>query len=75
MWSGTTAFRWCRIFQNGRAALDWLTQNPVDLVVLDVYMPLLTGEELLRELRRRQVEVDAIMVTAANDGPHGGLPA
>ena len=62
-------FRVVQNFQNGQAALDWLTQNPVDLVVLDVYMPLLTGEELLRELRRRQVGVDAIMVTAANAGP------
>lgn len=30
-------------------------------------MPLLTGHELLRELRSRQISVDAIMVTAAND--------
>ena len=30
-------------------------------------MPLLTGFELLRTLRSRQIPVDAIMVTAAND--------
>ena len=55
------------MFQNGQAALEWLTENPADLVILDVYMPLLTGFELLRTLRSRQIPVDAIMVTAAND--------
>ncbi len=62
-------FRVVQTFQDGRTALNWLEQNPVDLVVLDVYMPLLTGEELLRALRHRRIDVDAIMVTAANDGP------
>ena len=38
-------------FQDGRAALAWLEQNPADLAVLDVYMPLFTGLELLHALR------------------------
>ena len=60
-------FQVVQTFQNGQAALEWLSVNPADLVILDVYMPLLTGHELLRELRSRQISVDAIMVTAAND--------
>lgn len=60
-------FQVVQTFQNGQAALEWLTENPADLVILDVYMPLLTGFELLRALRSRQIPVDAIMVTAAND--------
>ena len=62
-------FQVIQTFQNGQAALEWLSVNPADLVILDVYMPLLTGHELLRELRSRQISVDAIMVTAANAGP------
>ena len=62
-------FQVVQTFQDGQTALDWLAQNPVDLVVLDVYMPLFTGEELLRALRHQQIDVDAIMVTAANAGP------
>ena len=61
-------FRVVQPFQGGRAALEWLEQNPAELAVLDVYMPLLTGAELLRELRRRGIGIDAVMVTAANDG-------
>lgn len=60
-------FRVVQTFQDGRGALEWLCQNPADLVVLDVYMPLFTGVELLHALRARAVPVDAIMVTAAND--------
>lgn len=60
-------FHVVQTFSDGRSALDWLCQNPADLVILDVYMPLFTGVELLRSLRSRAIPVDAIMVTAAND--------
>ena len=60
-------FRVVQTFQDGRAALEWLGQNPAELAVLDVYMPLLTGAELLRELRAEEITLDVIMVTAAND--------
>lgn len=60
-------FTVCQRFQDGRSALSYLTNSPPDLVILDVYMPVLTGLELLRELRARCVETDVIMVTAAND--------
>ena len=59
-------FRVVQTFQDGRAALEWLEQNPAELAVLDVYMPLLTGVELLHALRAQSIPVDAIMVTAAN---------
>lgn len=62
-------FQVVQSFQDGRAALAWLEQNPADLAVLDVYMPLLTGLELLHALRGQGVGIDAIMVTAANDAP------
>lgn len=39
------------------------------MAVLDVYMPLFTGLELLHALRGQGVGIDAIMVTAANDAP------
>lgn len=60
-------FQVSHVFQDGRTALDWLTTHSADLVVLDVYMPLLTGLDLLHELRYRGIAVDVIMVTAAND--------
>ncbi len=60
-------FQVVKTFQNGRSAFQWLVQNPVDLLILDVYMPVLTGLDLLLSLRKAGVLLDAIMVTAAND--------
>ena len=60
-------FRVAREFRDGRSALRWFRENTADLLILDVYMPALTGVELLRRLREMEAGVDAIMVTAAND--------
>lgn len=55
------------IFKNGRDALDYLTAHPVDLAIIDYYMPVMDGLHLIREIRERNMKVDIIMVTAAND--------
>ena len=54
-------------FSSGHTALRRLLSQPADLVILDVYMPVLTGTELLRELRAYGSDIDVIMVTAAHD--------
>ncbi|MGI6108289.1 MAG: response regulator [Eubacteriaceae bacterium] len=57
-------------FRNGREALDYLKKTDADLVLLDLYMPDYSGLELLAELRRQNIHVDVIMITAANDTEH-----
>ena len=52
---------------DGRSALEFLENNAVDLLILDVFMPKMDGFETLRKIRNRQITVDAIMVTAANE--------
>lgn len=52
---------------DGESALKFLEENKVDLVIMDVYMPVMDGFETLRQIRKRQIEVDVIMVTAANE--------
>ena len=54
-------------FHSGEEALPWLLRHPAELLILDVYMPRMTGLELLRELRAEEVTIDVVMVTAAND--------
>ena len=53
--------------KDGEPALSYIQENPVDLIILDVFMPRMNGFETLRELRKEHKSVDVIMVTAAND--------
>lgn len=53
--------------KDGKSALDFLKENVVDLIVLDVFMPYTDGFEVLRQIRKAKISVDVIMVTAAND--------
>jgi response regulator of citrate/malate metabolism len=61
------AFRVVGTCKDGKSALAYLENNDVDLIVLDVYMPLMDGFETLRQIRKNKKSVDIIMVTAAND--------
>ena len=60
-------FQVVKEFSSGKTALPWLLDNPIDLVIMDVYMPALTGPELLWHLRGAGSGVDVIVVTAAHD--------
>lgn len=51
---------------NGAEGLDWLSSSAVDLVILDVMMPVLGGIDMLRELRKTNA-VPVIMLTAQGD--------
>ena len=53
-------------FNNGQEAFTYLLKNKVDLIILDVYMPTLTGLELLQKIRQHNIPTEIIMVTAAN---------
>ena len=55
------------IFSNGLEALEFLKKDPVELAVLDVYMPVCSGVELLRQMRGTGIQTAVIMITAANE--------
>lgn len=52
---------------NGEEALSFLEKEDVDLVILDVFMPVMDGIETLKNIRNRKIPAEVIMVTAAND--------
>ncbi len=56
------------MFRNGKEALEFLEKNPAELLLLDIYVPGLSGLELLSELRRQGNAVEAILITADNGG-------
>ena len=60
-------FRVCGIFTNGQEALESLRRDPVDLAVMDVYMPVCSGVELLRQMRGSGIQTAVIIITAATE--------
>jgi len=53
---------------SGEACLDRLTRGPVDLVVLDVWLPGLDGLATLQRLRERQVDAQVVLISG-----HGNI--
>jgi len=56
------------IATNGKQALEFLGRQIPDLILLDLYMPQVDGMEVLALLRKKEVLVDIILITAASDG-------
>ena len=54
-------------FSNGAEALEYLKANPVELAVMDLYMPTMNGLELLRAIRGAGIQTAVIMITAATE--------
>ncbi len=50
---------------DGAQALDIFLKEPLDLIILDIMMPKMSGLEVLEEIRRRS-DVPVIMLTALN---------
>ncbi len=57
----------CKVFSNGRLALEGFQKDTYDLVLSDIVMPEMDGLKLLAELRRLDPDVPVIMVTAMHD--------
>ena len=55
------------VFSNGRDALNYLKENNVELAIMDVYMPMFSGLELLRAIRGLGIQTSVIMLTAATE--------
>ncbi|SME87920.1 response regulator [Desulfovibrio gilichinskyi] len=51
------------VANNGQEALQFMSKNPVNVVILDVRMPGLSGIETLKEIRRRYRDTSVIMLT------------
>lgn len=50
--------------ENGKAALDALEQEYVDLIISDIMMPVMDGYELVRSLRNANIQIPVLMITA-----------
>lgn len=53
--------------RNGQEAIDFLQNQNADLILLDVFMPVMNGIETLKKIRELKIDSEVIMITAAND--------
>jgi response regulator of citrate/malate metabolism len=53
--------------QDGKAAIKTISLLKPQLVILDVYMPEADGIEVLKEIRKLELNIDVILVTAAHN--------
>lgn len=63
----TEGFEVVGVAGSGREALAALKAGPVDVVLLDFYLPDMTGLDICRAIRRAGAKIDVIAVTAARD--------
>ena len=52
------------LFELGGPALEWLESNIPDAVLLDLNLPDMSGMDLLREIRRRGIPTEVLIITA-----------
>lgn len=57
-------FQLVGLAKNGKEALALLEQNEVDVIILDIHMPVMTGLETLPHLKERYPSVNAIMFSS-----------
>jgi len=52
---------------NGQEAIDWLKENHVDILLLDINMPVCNGMEVLEKLRSFKDKPKVIVLTSYDD--------
>ncbi len=52
---------------NGQEALDQLDQHPVDVVLLDINMPVMNGEEFLEACKARPNPPESLVVVVSTE--------
>ncbi len=49
---------------NGKEALEYLREKPIDMVLLDIMMPEMDGYELARKMKQESLDIPLIFLTA-----------
>lgn len=58
------------VASDGRAALQYLTSQSFDLVLLDWMMPIMNGIEVCHEVRKLNIPIKILMLTAKTENGH-----
>ncbi|MGG1369984.1 response regulator transcription factor [Priestia megaterium] len=53
--------------ENGRIAIDLVEKLKPDVILMDLYMPVMSGLEAITEIRRRTPEIPIVILTTYNE--------
>lgn len=62
-----TEFEWVGDAPNGQKALEFMEKNPVDIVLMDMCMPVMNGVELAGEIQKNYPDASMIAISNYND--------
>lgn len=65
-WEGLNVLVSCTA-ENGRAALDYMEKNQIDLLVTDVSMPEINGIQLIQKAKKINQNVKCVIISAYSD--------
>ncbi|WP_373045029.1 response regulator [Vulgatibacter sp.] len=64
---------------NGEEALRVIAQRPIQVILLDLMMPVMDGRQMVEEMRRRNIDIPVVLLSAGRDlrrvSQELGLPA
>ncbi|MDB8805230.1 response regulator [Romboutsia sp. 1001216sp1] len=56
-----------KALENGKECIDFLSENEVDVVLLDMRMPVMDGAEVLEEISKRNIKVKVLILTTFDE--------
>lgn len=56
-----------KVLENGKECIDFLSENEVDVVLLDMRMPVMDGAEVLEEISKRNIKVKVLILTTFDE--------
>lgn len=62
----TSGLRQVTTIDDSRRVMPFLEKQPVSVVVLDLFMPFISGQDLLVEIQHQYPDIPVIVMTAAN---------
>ena len=60
-------FHLAGLFKNGKEAMDYIVSNDVDIVLTDIRMPVMDGEELVRKIREYSGTISIVVLSNFDD--------
>lgn len=60
-------FKVVAIANNGEKAIQYIKETKPDLILLDIYIPDISGHDLFLYIKKHEPQIDIIMVTAAKE--------